>query len=120
MSNRELAQSGEKIALEYLLDNGLTLVEKNFRCEIGEIDIILYDKETLVFCEVKTRQDLESGHPLEYITKRKLGKITKVAQYYMLSNNIDMDNQLCRIDAVGIYFDALGAVVVEWIKNCTG
>lgn len=116
MNNKELGQIGENIAIDYLLKQGLQLKEQNFRCPLGEIDIILTDKKTLVFCEVKTRADLEFGNPIDFITKHKLSRIERVGTYYMMMNNIAQWE--CRIDAVGIHFEN-HLPKIRWIKNCT-
>lgn len=113
MNNPRLAKEGEKLAAKFLVDKGMVVVEKNFRCSIGEVDIILLDGDVLVFCEVKTRSSLDYGHPLESINLRKINRITKIASFYIGQQKIEH-----RIDAVGIYY-LNGEPQIEWIKNCT-
>ena len=113
MNNPRLAKTGENLAADFLAGKGLIIKERNYRCPLGEVDIILWDKDTLVFCEVKTRSSLNYGHPLEAISKQKINRISKIASYYIRSQNANF-----RIDAVGIYFEN-GEPKIEWIENCT-
>ena len=66
----ELGRRGEQVAAEWLQERGYTLVDRNWRCPAGELDLILRDGSTMVFAEVKTRSSLEFGHPFEAITSR--------------------------------------------------
>jgi putative endonuclease len=116
MNNWQLAKLGETIALNFLLEQGLTLIQKNFRCSLGEIDLILKDGEVFVFCEVKTRTNFKFGDPLESIDQRKLKKLTRLAQYYLVKENITSP---FRIDGVGIYIEDTQNYKINWIKNCT-
>ncbi|SET05634.1 YraN family protein [Anaerobranca gottschalkii] len=115
MNKQQLAKNGEDIAAQYLQSQGLILIRKNFRCKLGEIDLILQDKETIVFCEVKTRTNLKFGDPLEAIDKKKLNKLVKLAQYYLIT---EKNNNPFRIDCVGIYIQGED-YFINWIKNCT-
>lgn len=100
MNNRKTGSSYEKIAGEYLKLQGYEILEYNFRCRSGEIDIIAKDGEYLVFCEVKYRQNVGKGTPFEAVTIEKQKKISKVAAYYITRmNNINIP---CRFDVVGI------------------
>lgn len=100
MNNREIGSSYEKIAGEYLKLRGYEILEYNFRCRNGEIDIIAKDGEYLVFCEVKYRKDDRKGEPLEAVNLEKQKRISKAAGYYIARTcNINMP---CRFDVVGI------------------
>ena len=116
MNNKELGRMGEEIAVEFLQKQGLKLLEKNYTCSLGEVDIVLKHKDTWVFCEVKTRRDLEFGDPMDFITKQKLARIERVGTYYTMVNNLIPCS--CRIDAVGIHF-INGKPQIRWIENCT-
>lgn len=98
----------ENIAKNYLLDQGLILVEQNFYSRFGEIDIIMRDNQSLVFVEVRQRSMLDKA--IESITVSKQIKLTKTAQYYLLKNN-NHDN--CRFDLIAI--DT--AKNIQWLKN---
>ena len=99
-STHEIGCAYEKIAGDYLEKLGYNILEYNFRCRSGEIDIIAKDGEYLVFCEVKYRTDSKKGDPLEAVTYMKQKKISKCAAYYMMKNGfLDIP---CRFDVIGI------------------
>ena len=78
-----LGRLGERLAAERLLDCGYRILERNFRCQHGEIDIIAEDEHDLVFVEVKTRRGSAFGRPEEAVTWHKQRKIVQVATYYL-------------------------------------
>ena len=100
-NNRTIGKSYEEKAAKYLEQNGYTIIDVNFNCKIGEIDIIAKDKEYLVFVEVKYRKNLLKGDPSEAINYYKQRTITKVAQYYLLKKRMSF-NIPCRFDVVVI------------------
>jgi putative endonuclease len=98
----KLGEWGEVKAANYLIKNGYNIIHRNFRCKLGEIDIIAFDKEekSMCFIEVKTRKSLTFGMPKESITRVKLLHIINSARYYILINEIiDID---LRIDVIEI------------------
>ncbi len=100
MNNRKIGSDYERIAGEYLKLHGYEILEYNFRCKSGEVDLIAKDGEYLVFCEVKYRKDDRKGEPLEAVTLEKQKRISKVAGYYIARTyNINMP---CRFDVIGI------------------
>lgn len=101
MNRREIGTKYEKRALIYLEQQGYQILEKNYRCRTGEIDIIARDGTYLVFIEVKYRASGKMGHALEAVTSRKREVIRKVASYYLLTHGMGMDVP-CRFDVVGI------------------
>jgi putative endonuclease len=78
-----LGKKGENAAIVYLEKKGYKIVTQNFTTPFGEVDIIAWDKSTLVFIEVKARKSLNYGRPFESITKQKMKKIGNVALYYL-------------------------------------
>ena len=103
MSNqREKGQAGEETAVDYLVKKGYHILERNFRFERGEIDIIAVDREDLVFVEVKARRSAAFGDPEDALTPSKCNQIRKVAEGYLYKRNID--DQLCRFDIIGIVY----------------
>ena len=74
-----LGRYGEDVAARHLVEQGIIVLERNWRCELGEIDIVAREGDTLVVCEVKTRRGLNYGSPLESITYRKLTTLRKLA-----------------------------------------
>jgi putative endonuclease len=82
-----LGRLGEQLALEKIKRLGYKCIEKNYRCSLGEIDLIAKDGDCLVFIEIKTRKGRTLGYAKEAITPRKIRQISKVALAYMKSNN---------------------------------
>ena len=100
MNNISLGKNGEEIAIEYLKKKGYKILDTNKHfSKYCEIDIIALDKETLVFCEVKTRKSNICGSPLEAITKSKYANIKKGIYFYLQENP---KYRKFRIDAVAI------------------
>jgi putative endonuclease len=89
----------EKQALLFLEQQGLTLVCQNYYCQLGEIDLIMIDDDTLVFIEVRYRKNSQFGGALASITPTKQKKIIKTARYYLTQYD---DEPYCRFDAVAI------------------
>lgn len=113
-NNRQVGTSYEDLAIKYLESNGYHILEKNFRCRMGEIDIIAIDENCLVFIEVKYRKDNKSGYAIEAVTKSKQRTIFKVAEFYMQKNNIQ-ENTPSRFDIIG--FDGCN---ISHVKNAFG
>ena len=109
-----LGNAGEEYAERMLREKGYRIIEMNYRCKIGEIDIIAMDKDVLVFIEVKTRRGLFYGAPAESITKKKVERLKKLAQYFLQTKRIK--NTDCRFDVVAINATASG-FEAELIKN---
>jgi putative endonuclease len=113
-SRVELGKQGEEVAVNFLKKQGYKILEKNFRCKCGEIDIIALQKKTVVFVEVKTRSSLEFGSPQASVTSKKRIQLTKVAFFYLQKNRLfDRD---ARFDVVAIEMVA-GNNRIELIKN---
>ena len=98
-----LGKTGEDIAIQYLIKNNYKIVDRNFYCKMGEIDIIALNNSYLIFIEVKTRSSNKYGIPAESVTKKKLESIYKTAKYYIYTKNIL--NQPIRFDVIEIYFE---------------
>ena len=99
--NQIVGKAGEEKATKYLKEKGDSIIEKNFRCREGEVDIIAKDKnKDLVFVEVKTRRTIEYGFPSEAVNHTKQNHIQKVAKYYILKNKVV--NSTIRFDIIEI------------------
>ncbi|MBE5966399.1 MAG: YraN family protein [Lachnospiraceae bacterium] len=99
MNKRAVGTFYEQKAARYLESHGYHILHKNFRCKMGEIDLIAKDKEYLCFIEVKYRSNEGTGNPAEAITPAKIRRIAGTAEYYMLTHNFTQDTP-CRFDAV--------------------
>jgi putative endonuclease len=84
-----IGRLGETLAFAYLIRQRYVIVEKNYRKQYGEIDIIAWDGETLVFVEVKTRQSTVFGTPFEAVDVRKQRQLSRIAQEYIQSRRLD-------------------------------
>jgi putative endonuclease len=82
-----LGKQGENLALHIIRRLGYKLIEKNYRCPLGEIDLIAKDEDCLVFIEIKTRRNQPVGSAKEAVDERKIRQISKVALAYMQANN---------------------------------
>lgn len=111
----ELGRRGESLAVDYLAEAGMTLVERNWRCQQGEIDIVLRDGDETVFVEVKTRSSAAFGHPLEAITATKLARLRRLAGAWCEAH--PGQYRRIRIDAVAIVAPAFGGVLIEHLRR---
>lgn len=101
MNKRSVGTLWENEAAEYMKKNGYEILQTNFRCRIGEIDIIAKNEGYLIFAEVKYRKNQAMGTPLEAISLSKQKTIRRTASFYMLTQGLP-ENIPCRFDAVGI------------------
>jgi len=105
LHNSTLGRSGEDHAVEWLVDHGFRVVERNWRCARGEIDVIAWDSCTLVFVEVKTRAGNTTGHPFEAITASKVARLRRLVPAWFDAHP-EVSADAIRIDAVAVHVDA--------------
>ncbi|WOG26186.1 YraN family protein [Endozoicomonas sp. 8E] len=113
--------SAENRALEYLEARGMKLLNRNYACKAGEIDLVMLEKETLVFVEVRFRSQSQFGSAAESITPRKQNKIRKAANHFLALHS-KHQHRLCRFDALllrnaSIHDDVNSEKPIEWIKG---
>lgn len=106
---------GEDVAARYLAGEGFAILERNWRCELGEIDIVAREGDALVICEVKTRRGLNYGSPLESITYRKLTTLRKLAGRWLQTHQLKPG--AIRIDIVAVLFDQNTAPQVDHLRG---
>ena len=109
-----LGNHAEKLAAKYLKSKGLALVKRNYRCKLGEIDLIMRHQEYLVFVEVRYRKSNAFGGAAASIGVIKQAKLTKTAQHYMLNHNVA--NKPVRFDVICLSGD-LNRPDYQWITN---
>ena len=97
----ETGKIGENMAVRYLKNNGYQIIQRNFECKQGEIDIIAKEKEEYVFIEVKTRTNIKYGKPKEAVDKTKKKHLYGAVEYYTYLKKIE--NRPIRIDVIEIY-----------------
>lgn len=100
-NTREIGTAYEKGAVLFLQNKGYEIVQCNFRCRQGEIDIVAKDGRYLVFVEVKYRHGITAGWPEEAVGRQKQRRILQTAKYYLYQNQLPEDTP-CRFDVVGI------------------
>jgi putative endonuclease len=105
---QSLGRTGERLAAEKLLTRGYLILERNFRCSYGEIDLVAEHQEDLVFVEVKTRRGEAYGLPEEAVNERKQRKIMQVASYYLDIHNCA--ERSWRIDVVAVQMSVRGTL----------
>jgi len=103
MENKELGKKGEEKALRFLKKRGYRIVEKNYVCKMGEMDIIAREKDTLVFIEVKTRSSTEFGPPQLAVNSAKQRQLSKVALNYLKEKHLE--DVKARFDVVAILLE---------------
>ena len=101
MNKRQIGTEGEHMAARYLQSEGYAILEMNYRCKLGEIDIIASKKDCMTFVEVKYRKNDRYGTSLEAVNHKKQQIIRRVASFYLVSV-IHSANVHCSFDVIGI------------------
>ncbi len=107
-------QAAEQLACEYLCQQGLRLIDQNFHCKVGEIDLIMQQGNTIVFVEVRSRASSRFGGAASSVDFRKLAKLQRATQWYLQSHYGPQLNRwpACRMDVVAVQGRQL-----QWLKN---
>lgn len=114
-TNKVFGAFGESLATEYLSEKGYKVLERNFSCRIGEVDIIAMQEDTVAFIEVKTRSSEKFGLPSEAVSLTKQNRIVKTALYYMQRNKL-LD-YMCRFDVIEIIVNPENKSRINLIKD---
>ncbi len=112
INKREVGERFERMAEQFLLEQGLCLIQRNFLCKTGEIDLIMQDQPVLVFVEVRFRQSTDFGGSEASISVAKQRRLIRAAGYY-LKTHYGNRPPMCRFDVVAI----CGDNTINWIKN---
>ena len=110
-----LGQQGEQLAADFLTKNGLVVLDRNWRCAQGEIDIVAADRRTLVICEVKTRSGVRFGTPLEAVSRQKAWRQRRLAALWLRQQGVLYDQ--IRIDVVGVLRTAPGTFRIQHVRG---
>jgi len=108
-------KQAEESACRYLLENGLKLIEKNYKCRSGEIDLIMRHNDSIVFVEVRYRHNNRFGSGAESVVKRKQDKLISAALHYIQTHGKSA-RSASRFDVISIR-DSFGKDHIEWIQN---
>lgn len=110
-----LGQYGERVAAAHLVDSGLRIIETNWRCAAGEIDIVAADDAALVICEVKTRSSLAFGSPAAAVTWAKQRRLRQLAVLYLGANPGSW--AAIRFDVIAILRPRIGDTTIEHLRD---
>ena len=113
--NRSVAAHGERLAARRLVEQGMVLIDRNWRCDLGEVDLVLRDGDVLVFCEVKTRTSSAYGHPLEAVGATKGERLRQLAVRWVEEHGGQPGG--VRIDLVGVLLAERGAAEIEHLRG---
>lgn len=108
------AKDSEDMALRYLCQRGLKLIVRNYACRLGEIDLIMQDRQQLVFIEVRYRKNQKYGGALNSVTIRKQQRIYKTAQHYLQQHSAS--SKPCRFDVIALEGPPTSPAI-NWIKD---
>jgi putative endonuclease len=118
-----LGQYGQRIAERYLVESGLTVVARNWRCSDGELDIVATDGPVLVFCEVKTRSSTAYGDPAEAVLGAKALRLRRLALRWLAHQQTYGDPRFwpeLRFDVVSVLSAQHGAATVRHLRGVLG
>jgi len=114
LTGKRTGKKGEDLAVAYLVEAGFRIIERNYRCLFGEIDIVAQEGETLVFVEVKSRRSAAYGDPLLAVGCRKQKKISRVSLHYLADKNLRQ--RPARFDVIAVMLLPAGHRI-ELIRN---
>jgi putative endonuclease len=110
-----LGAYGERVAVRLLTDQGLEVLDRNWRCRAGELDVVARDGTALVFCEVKTRRASGFGHPVEAVTAVKRRRLRQLARAWLDAHDHHAPD--LRFDVVGVLVPCSGPPRVTHLRN---
>ncbi|NPV71215.1 MAG: YraN family protein [Firmicutes bacterium] len=109
--------AGEDVAVEELERRGYKILHRNWRCRLGELDIIALDGATLVFVEVKARRSSDYGFPAEFVDHRKRIRLERLARAFLTGAAGDLRDRPCRFDVVSVVIDGGRVSAVDVIVD---
>ena len=112
---RALGDYGERLAERHLVAQGMVVVDRNWRCAAGELDLVLRDGDVLVACEVKTRTSLDYGTPHEAVGAAKLDRLLRLAASWQVEHGLTVPD--VRVDLVAVLRPPKGPSVVEHVRG---
>jgi putative endonuclease len=110
-----LGDYGERLAARHLVEQGMVVLDRNWRCDQGEIDLVLREGDVLVICEVKTRTSLACGSPHEAVTAEKIERLKRLAARWAEAHDVRPPET--RIDLVAVHRPRRGASIVEHVAG---
>ncbi|MDW8103809.1 MAG: YraN family protein [Armatimonadota bacterium] len=113
MDNRRTARQGEDLAAQFLSRQGCVVLQRNWRCPFGEVDIIAQEGDTLLFVEVKARRRVEYALPREAVDLRKQERLRQCAEMYL---NLFCPDAPCRFDVIEVWWQS-GKARLHWLRE---
>lgn len=117
--NKTLGRYGERVAARHLTEAGLTVVDRNWRCELGEVDLVLIERraegDLVVVCEVKTRSRSVGGHPLEAVGETKAARLRHLGERWLEAHHLA--HRELRVDVVGVLLSGPGRPAVSHLRG---
>lgn len=110
-----VAAYGERVATRHLVTEGMQILDRNWRCRHGEIDIVAREADSLVFCEVKTRRGAGYGAPVEAVVAAKARRLRRLAAQWLATNHEHARD--IRFDVIGVLPRRSGAAAVEHVRG---
>ncbi|MGL4173707.1 MAG: YraN family protein [Actinomycetota bacterium] len=110
-----LGHYGEQVAVAHLREQGFEILDRNWRCDLGELDVIARDGQCLVVCEVKTRRSLVCGHPSEAVTPHKAARLRRLTMRWLAET--DLHPRQIRIDVISILRPSAGRAHIEHLRG---
>ena len=110
-----LGREGEQAAVDYLTERGFRILDRNWRCADGEIDIVAVERHSFVVCEVKTRSGTRYGTPLEAVGRAKRSRLRRLAVQWLNAHGVRFDE--IRIDVVGLLYEGSGGFTIEHVRG---
>lgn len=114
-THMQLGEWGEALAAHFLQEQGLTLLDRRWRCRQGEIDIVARDGPTLVICEVKTRTTEAFGSPIAAVTPVKVRRLRRLAAAWLQAHDEHATD--VRLDVIGVLTDVGGRPLIEHLRG---
>ena len=111
--HNQLGKKGEQLAVDFLLKNGYDIVERNYRFDKAEVDIIAKQKDTLAIVEVKTRSTIDFGNPQDFVKPKQIQRLVKAVDEYVTTNDLDVE---VRFDIIAIVKERKG-FSIEHLEN---
>ncbi|MDR0347796.1 MAG: YraN family protein [Coriobacteriales bacterium] len=115
---KELGNQGEEIACAFLKNGGAKIIERNWKCQAGEADVIAREGEDLVFIEVKTRTSASAGFPEDAVTRKKRQRYEKIAMEYLFSHNLP--SARVRFDVMSLLLSEDGKTFLRHHRDAYG
>ena len=113
---RARGDSAERLAERHLVSNGLTLLSRNYRCRFGEVDLVMADRQTIAFVEVRLRAKGRFGGALQSVDERKQGRLIQAASAY-LGEHPEHEDAPVRFDVVALDGQPGGKIGIKWLRD---